>query len=536
MESISKLKKSIITGESMIALMAPVSERNNIFQELYIVAKNDLKLPIYLWNLGKPRYFAEVEVSQNYNYEPCIVNTKHLDIPIDEEATPGEMAIAALKYFQDTLFQGIFIVENILDCISLGEGLIIKQLLINIHSILSNKRINKHLLLLVENESDLSASIINLMTTLELKLPTYFEAEYIILTYLTAFSDQKISKNTLEQLTTAALGLHIEDIRAGLRQSLQQPSILVSSMLQHKINRFKSLNVNFVPKPDIHNFGGLENLRRYIQAVKRYFQPEARDANIPMPKGCLLVGPPGTGKTLAANVSAQELGFPLVSVDTGTVIAGGATYLKQLMNRVEACAPVVLYFDEFDKLFGANSTTGEDISSRHILGTLLTWLQDKRSPVFVIATLNRLDALPPELTRAGRFDEIFYVGFPNAFERKQIITLHAARFDKRYQDGADALTLPEWRILLNKTVNCTGAELAKIVEQAAKTLWRTGKPMIIDLPDLIRERDLIVPLYIRDTDRILAIENRARGLCKPASDEDSSDYAPPINSFWGLVK
>ena len=533
MESILELKRLIKTGESMIAFVAPLSERDNIIQELYILAKSNLKLPIYLWNLGEPKYFTELKVSQNYNYETCITLTKPLEIPINEGATPGEMAIAALKYFQKYLYKGIFIIENILSCISLNEGLIIKQLLININSLLNEKQADKYLLLLVEDELDLLASISNLITTLELKLPTYFEAEYVILTYLTAFSNQKISKQTLEQLTTAALGLHIEDIRTGLRQSLEQPSMLVPSMLQYKINCFKSLNLNFVPKPDIHNFGGLENLRRYIQAVNCDFQPEARDANIPMPKGCLLVGPPGTGKTLAANVSAQELGFPLISVDTGTVVTGGATYLKQLINRVEVCAPVVLYFDEFDKLFGANSTTGEDISSRHILGTLLTWLQDKRSPVFVIATLNRLDALPPELTRAGRFDEIFYVGFPNAFERKQIISLHAARFDERYQNGADPLILPEWRILLNKTVNCTGAELAKIVEQAAKTLWRAGKPMIINLPDLIRERDLIVPLYIRDTDRILAIENRARGLCKPASDEDTSDYAPPISSFWG---
>ncbi|MEI2580202.1 AAA family ATPase [Scytonema sp. PRP1] len=231
----------------------------------------------------------------------------------------------------------------------------------------------------------------------------------------------------------------------------------------YKINRFRSFNLNFVPEPNVHNFGGLDNLRRFIQDAKRDFQPDARTANIPLPKGCLLVGPPGTGKTLAPNVSARELGFPLISIDTGAVVVGGAVYLKRLLSRVEACAPVLLYavylkrllsrveacapvllyFDELDKLFTAVGVSGEDSDSRHILGILLTWLQDKGSAVFVVATLNRLDVLPPELTRVGRFDEIFYVGFPNAFERKQIISLHAARFDERYRDGGDPLSQQE---------------------------------------------------------------------------------------------
>ena len=252
----------------------------------------------------------------------------------------------------------------------------------------------------------------------------------------------------------------------------------------------------------------------------------------PLPKGCLLVGPPGTGKTLAAHVIAKILGFPLVSVDTTAVIAGGASYLKRLLERVEACVPVVLYFDEFDKLFAASNELGEDIGSRQILGTLLTWLQDKTSMVFALATLNRLDALPPELTRVGRFDEIFYVGFPQAIERKEILMMHLGRFDMRYQND-DVLTQKEWRIILNKTVNCTGAELARMVEKAARTLFHQGRKMEIGLGELLEQRSLTVPLYVRDTDRILAIENRAKYICQPASSPDTSVFAPAIASFWG---
>ncbi len=276
----------------------------------------------------------------------------------------------------------------------------------------------------------------------------------------------------------------------------------------------------------------MDLFKKYIENVKYDFLPQARTANIPLPKGCLLVGPPGTGKTLAANVSALILGFPLVSVDTVAVIASGASYLKRLLERVEACAPVVLYFDEFDKLFAASNQSGEDIGSRQILGTLLTWLQDKTSTVFAIATLNRLDALPPELTRVGRFDEIFYLGFPQAIERQEILMMHLARFDERYKND-NVPTEKEWRIILNKTVNCTGAELARMVEKTARSLFHQGREMQIGLGELLEQRSLMVPLYVRDTERILAIENRAKYICQPASSTDTSEFAPAVTSFWG---
>lgn len=184
-------------------------------------------------------------------------------------------------------------------------------------------------------------------------------------------------------------------------------------------------------------------------------------------------------------------------------------------------------------MFTANTISGEDSGSKQILGTLLTWLQDKQSPVFVVATLNRLDALPPELTRVGRFDEIFYVGFPTAIERKQIVTLHASRFDKRYHCPDSPLSESQWRILLGKTVNCTGAELARMVEKAARKLFHQSLPIQIGLQELLVEREAMVPLYVRDTDRILAIENRARYVAQPAAKEDTSIYTPPITTFWG---
>ncbi|HEY9596103.1 MAG TPA: AAA family ATPase, partial [Cyanophyceae cyanobacterium] len=174
-----------------------------------------------------------------------------------------------------------------------------------------------------------------------------------------------------------------------------------------------------------------------------------------------------------------------------------------------------------------------DVQQRQVLGFLLTWLQDKVSHTFVIATLNRLDSLPPELTRLGRFDEIFYVGFPQAGERKDIMHLHLARFDERYRDGNSPLSEKEWRIILGQTVNCTGAELSMMVVKAAKKLFRQGKGIQIGLEELLQARAEIVPIFIRDTDRILKIENIAKYVATPCSSPDTSIFAPPEVSLWG---
>ncbi|HEY9611292.1 AAA family ATPase, partial [Allocoleopsis sp.] len=260
----------------------------------------------------------------------------------------------------------------------------------------------------------------------------------------------------IQTLPVAASGLSLEEIKIGLRLALNRNQgndvFLKQSLLDYKVELLRRDGLEFISKPVVPDFGGLERLKAALLEVKSDYSQEAREHNIPLPKGWLLVGPPGTGKTLAAKVSARELGFPLINVDVGAISNRGAAYLKRLIDRVEACAPAVVYFDEFDKLFTASNDRGEDVNSRALLGVLLTWLQEKQSATFVIATLNRLKSLPPELTRVGRFDEIFYVGFPTAIERKQILQLHASRFDERYKDGDSPLTQQEWKILLGKTV------------------------------------------------------------------------------------
>ena len=509
------------SGIPIVCVNAPLPERMNVLDKIYIECSKRRNTPLHVWNAA---WGCFKQVKYNSHLIGSFINSqpKYNNI------------FTNFDYILNSDKAGIFIFENLSSLISIDSPQIVSYL-INIYFEFKNSDKLKYLVILSTDDVELPQSLSHLIPSISYPLPSHKE----IVNLIEKFLCESLAVVNKEPLISACAGLTSEEISNGLNIALNSCSqlsydVLTQHLLEYKINRFHSFNLNFVAKPSIPDFGGLDLLKKYIENVKYDFLPQARTVNIPLPKGCLLVGPPGTGKTLSANVIAKILGFPLISVDTALVITDGAIYLKRLLERVEACAPVVMYFDEFDKLFAASNESGEDVGSRQILGTLLTWLQDKTIAVFVVATLNRLDALPPELTRVGRFDEIFYVGFPQAVERKEILMMHLSRFDKRYKNN-DVLTEKEWRIVLNKTVNCTGAELAQMVQKAARSKFHQGQKMEIGLHELLEQREIMVPLYVRDTDRILAIANRAKYITQPASSPDTSVFAPAITSFWGEV-
>lgn len=338
---------------------------------------------------------------------------------------------------------------------------------------------------------------------------------------------------TQSDLALTVSGLSWEEIRLGVRL-LNRDQPLKTQLIKFKQQQLRALGLEFLPSPNLPTFGGLERIKSAIAHVALDYSPNARELKIPFPKGWLLAGPPGTGKTFTAKVCAAKLGFPLISVGVDVVKSKGSHYLKQLLERIETASPAVCYFDEFDKFFDPDAALTGGGQTKEVLGVLLTWLQEKTSKTFVIATLNRLDALPPELTRAGRFDRLFYVGFPSAIERQEILQLHAAQYDARYGVEDGPLTQRDWRILLNKTRKFTGAELQDIVTTAAKNQYYSGKGAIeLALEDFLAARAQKTSLFERDTERVLAMENRARYVCEAASEEDTSVFAPAKMNLWG---
>lgn len=192
---------------------------------------------------------------------------------------------------------------------------------------------------------------------------------------------------------------------------------------------------------DIDNVGGMGKLKEWIGARSKCYSQDAIDFGIEPPKGMVLVGVPGTGKSLVAKVTASVLDVPLVKLDFGRVfskyVGDSESRVREALKMVEGMAPVVLFVDEIDKGLGGAGGGGDSGTSSRVLGSFLTWLQECSAPVFVVVTANRVDGLPPELLRRGRFDQIWSVTMPDADERKEVFGIHLRLRGRSIEDFED---------------------------------------------------------------------------------------------------
>ena len=488
-----------------ICLQCPLIERTNVLS--YLVQQ--FNLPLFSWNLAAQqiRPLKGTEIDSN-----CKKVSPSTAIDTELEFNTIKSVLLTWQQRQDS---GIIIIENGLSLINKsGLDILITEILNGC------QEVNKFLIFLEMGEEGVPDSLVSVIPSLYLPIPTVPDLEQLA---------QQLNLST--DLLLPGLGLYGEEISQGVRLAQASNTAINDTLLNYKIERFQALGLALNPTPKAIDVGGMDLLKKAVYQLQLDYSSKARNLGIPLPKGWLLAGPPGTGKSFVAKLIANRLQFALVTVGVDQVKAHGAVYLSNLLSRMEAAAPIVCYFDEFDKFFEAEGQ-GEAAKTREVLGVLLTWLQEKRSPVFVLATLNRLDALPPELTRAGRFDKIFYVGFPRAIERKAIFELHGGRFDCRFKDGT-ALTMEQWQILIDQTNFYTGAEIQAIVENAVRQRFYDGLEIELTLDDLLAATDKITPLFTRDTERVLAMANRAKGVCEPVSSPDNSVFAPACVNLWG---
>jgi SpoVK/Ycf46/Vps4 family AAA+-type ATPase len=249
----------------------------------------------------------------------------------------------------------------------------------------------------------------------------------------------RMGGNSLEQLIKACMGMTRDRICHTLSKSMVQKHYLNESDIdrvliekQKRIRQTEFLEF-FTPSETLDSIGGLDNFKLWLMQRQQAFSDEARAFGLPNPRGVLLLGIQGTGKSLCAKAIANLWRLPLLRLDVGrlfgSLVGQSESRTRQTIQLAEALAPCILWIDEIDKAFGgiANSM-GDSGTSQRVLGTLLTWMQEKSSPVFVVATANNIHALPPELLRKGRFDELFFINLPTFKERKEIFLLHLKRF------------------------------------------------------------------------------------------------------------
>jgi SpoVK/Ycf46/Vps4 family AAA+-type ATPase len=260
--------------------------------------------------------------------------------------------------------------------------------------------------------------------------------------------------------------------------------------------------------------GGLELLKGWLSRRGAAFSEAARKFGLPEPKGLLLLGVQGCGKSLTAKAIAASWRLPLLRLDMGRIFSGlvgsSEENLRRAIRTAESVAPVVLWVDEIEKgLSGLASSGSSDggVTAR-VFGTFLTWLQEKTAPCFVVATANRIELLPPELLRKGRFDEIFFVDLPAAPERQEILRIHVAR---RRRDPA-GFDLPA---LAHASVGFSGAELEQAVVSALHEAFAEGG----ELSQRHLERAIAesLPLSVTMAEEIGELRRWASTRTRPAS-------------------
>ncbi len=253
-------------------------------------------------------------------------------------------------------------------------------------------------------------------------------------------------------------------------------------------------------KEKIDNIGGLENLKKWLTNKAKIFNrlEEAIKYGVETPKGIMIVGMPGCGKSLTAKATANLFNVPLLRLDVGKLLGKYVGESEENMRRAisiaEAVSPCILWVDEIEKAFsGVGESGGHEVTTR-LFGYFLTWMQEKKSSVFVVATSNDISRLPAEFLRKGRFDEIFFVDFPNDEERRNIIELH---LKKRYKWNKDIDTIK----LLKETKGYSGADIEAVIKDTIEQGFIKSSK-IIKTDDILEEIKETKPMSISLKDKI----------------------------------
>ncbi len=266
------------------------------------------------------------------------------------------------------------------------------------------------------------------------------------------------------------------------------------------------------------DIGGLESFKAWLFERAQAMAPDAQRFGLVPPRGVLLVGVQGCGKSLSAKCAAAQLGVPLLRLDLPRVLGAGEggrsaeESLSRALAAAESVAPVALWVDEIEKGFaGSAQGRGNDSRASRLLGAFSTWLQERTSAVFIVATANDVTALPPELLRRGRFDELFFVDLPDARARRTILAVHLR---KRARDPA----LFDLGLLSDHCESFSGAELEQVVVGGLHRAFAAGREM--DTTDMRYVAEETVPLYQTYEESIKALREWSIGRCRKAGRVD----------------
>lgn len=296
----------------------------------------------------------------------------------------------------------------------------------------------------------------------------------------------RLSEEEKELLLQGVLGLTENEAKNVFAKALVSDSALSISALdviiseKEQIVRKSGILEYCSTSDNFASLGGMDELKSWLKLRSDSFSKRARDFRLPPPKGLLLIGVPGCGKSLAAQAISTEWRQPLLRLDVGKLFGGivgsSEENIRRTIHFAEAVAPAILWIDEIEKGFTGVKSWGDSGTTARVFSTFLTWLQEKTTPIFVMATANDISALPPELLRKGRFDEMFFVDLPFAEERAEILRIHLAKRGRDPQ--ALSIDVPA---LARTSEGFSGAELEQAIIAGLYAAFSQGTDLSTDI-------------------------------------------------------
>lgn len=423
--------------------------------------------------------------------------------------------LQALEYIEKFPQQakGVFILRDFQRFL---EDIAISRKMRNLARLLKSQQKN---IVIVSAEVNIPADLTEVLTVVDFPLPTAQEITEEVKRLLSG-TNQPLPNNLLDELVRSARGLSLERIRRVLTLAVASHGQLepedVELVLEEKRQSIRQTQIlDFYPATEkIADIGGLDNLKDWLLRRGGAFSEKARAYGLPHPRGLLLVGIQGTGKSLTAKAIAHHWHLPLLRLDVGRLFAGlvgeSESRTRQTINLAEALAPCILWIDEIDKAFSGLEGKGDSGTTSRVFGTFINWLAEKQSPVFVVATANNIRALPAEMLRKGRFDEIFFVGLPSQEERRAIYAVHLSRLRPHNLQNYDL------ERLAYETPDFSGAEIEQTIIEAMHIGFSQNRDFTTD--DILEAASQIIPLARTAQEQIQFLQDwAAAGKARLAS-------------------
>ena len=375
-------------------------------------------------------------------------------------------------------------------------------------------------LIIIAPEINIPESLRELITVVEFPLPNYLEIQEELKRLVNSLQ-QDILTDQLNELTIACQGLSLERIRRVLSKIITKygeinelsPNLILEEKKQ--IIQQSELLEFCINDKSLSDLGGLDNFKSWLKRRDEAFSQSALDYGLPYPKGLLLVGVQGTGKSIAAKIIANEWKLPLLRLDFGRLFASlvgqSESRVRKMIQISEALSPCVLWVDEIDKAFaGTQQGGGDSGTTNRVLATFITWLAEKTTPVFVVATANNIEWIPPEVLRKGRFDEIFFLALPTRQEREAIFEVHLKK------SRPESLNNFQISLLSDLTKDFSGAEIEQVITEAMRLGFSKKREFTNE--DIIISIQNCVPLAKTKNKEIKALQSWSEsGNVVPAS-------------------